>query len=96
MVFALEIPARGDEASEAPNLTSHGFVLPRDLIIPLSTVKEILPETRRETAASQDETAVDKPKGTRSLTYASADGSQRVVISGWGVSNEKTRHRRRA
>jgi len=80
-VFALAVPARGDEASEAPTLTSRGAVLPRDLIISLSAVKEILPEMSRETATGQDETAVGKPKGTRSVTYATADGSQRVVIS---------------
>ena len=35
----------------------------------------------RETATGQDETAVGKPKATRSVTYATADGLQRVVIS---------------
>ena len=35
----------------------------------------------RETATGQDETAVGNPSGTRSVTYAAADGSQRVVIS---------------
>ena len=35
----------------------------------------------RETATGQDETAVGDPTGTRSVTYATANGSQRVVIS---------------
>src|SRR5262249_16069591 len=47
----------------------------------LSTVQEVLPEMSRETATGQDETAVGNPAGTRSVTYATADGSQRVVIS---------------
>jgi hypothetical protein len=45
------------------------------------TVKEVLPEMSRETATGQDETAVGNPTGTGSVTYATADGSQRVVIS---------------
>jgi membrane protease YdiL (CAAX protease family) len=69
MFFAPGIPGRGNEASEAPTLTSHGSVLPRDLIVPLSTVKEILPEISRETATGQDETAVGKPIGTRSVHH---------------------------
>jgi hypothetical protein len=44
-------------------------------------VKEVLPELSRETATGPDETAVGDPAGTRSVTYATADGSQRVVIS---------------
>jgi hypothetical protein len=49
--------------------------------MPLSTVKEVLPELSRETATGPDETAVGDPAGTRSVTYATADASQRVVIS---------------
>jgi hypothetical protein len=56
-------------------------VLPRDLILPLTAVQEVLPEMSQETATGQDETAVGDPTGTRSVTYATADGSQRVVIS---------------
>jgi hypothetical protein len=56
-------------------------VLPRDVIIPLSAVKEILPEMSQETATGQDETAVGKPTATRSVTYAPAKGSQRLVLS---------------
>jgi membrane protease YdiL (CAAX protease family) len=79
--FALATYGRGSHASEVSNTTSHGSMLPRDRIIPLSTVKEILPEMSRETSTGQDETAVGKPTGIRSVTYATADGSQRVVIS---------------
>jgi membrane protease YdiL (CAAX protease family) len=81
MAFALANCGCGSQTSNAPSRTSHGSVLPRDLIIPLSTVREVLPEMSRETATGQDETAVGDPAGTRSVTYATADGSQRVVIS---------------
>jgi hypothetical protein len=81
MACALATCGCGSPASKVPSMTSHGSVLPRDLIISLSTVQEVLPEMSRETATGQDETAVGNATGTRSVTYAAADGSQRVVIS---------------
>jgi uncharacterized protein len=81
LALALATCGCGSQTSNAPSMTSHGSVLPRDLIIPLSTVREVLPEMSRETATGQDETAVGNPAGTRGVTYATADGSQRVVIS---------------
>jgi hypothetical protein len=62
-------------------MKTHGSVLPRDHILPLGTVKEVLPEMSRETATGEDETAVGNPVGTRRVTYATTDGSQRVVVS---------------
>jgi hypothetical protein len=81
LALALATCGCGSQTSNAPSITSHGSVLPRDLIIPLSTVREVLPEMSRETATGKDETAVGDPAGTRSVTYATADGAQRVVIS---------------
>jgi membrane protease YdiL (CAAX protease family) len=81
MAFGSLPHARGNQSSETQNITSHGPVLPRDVIILLSAVKEVLPEMNRETATGQDETAVGKPTGTRSVTYATPDGSQRLVLS---------------
>ena len=56
-------------------------MLPSDVILTLSEVKEVLPEMTQETATGEDETALGNPTGTRSVTYATDDGSQRVVIS---------------
>jgi hypothetical protein len=56
-------------------------LLPRDEIISLSTVKEILPEMTQETATGPNQTVVGNPTANRAVTYASADGSQRAVIS---------------
>ena len=81
MAFALATCGCGSDTSNSPSRTSHGSVLPRDLILPLTAVQEVLPEMSRETATGRDETAVGDPTGTRSVTYATADGSQRVVIS---------------
>jgi hypothetical protein len=81
MAFALATCGCGRDASKSPSMTARGSVLPRDFIISLSTVQEVLPEMSQEIATGQDETAVGNPAGTRSVTYATADGSQRVVIS---------------
>jgi hypothetical protein len=81
MAFGLLPLARGSQPSEMPSTTSHGSVLRRNLIIPLTIVKNVLPEMSREIATGRDETAVGKPTGTRSVTYATADGSQRLVVS---------------
>jgi hypothetical protein len=73
----------GPEPSSVAQTAPSGgaTLLPRDAIIPLSAVREVLPEMSRETATGLDETAVGDPAGTRSVTYATADGPQRVVIS---------------
>src|SRR5262249_49450033 len=81
MAFAFATCGCGSHGSKVPSMPSHGSVLPRDRIIPLNTVQEVLPKMSRETVTGQDETAVGHPTGTRSVTYATADGSQRVVIS---------------
>jgi hypothetical protein len=82
-VVALSLPACGGGGgdSESSSKTSSGSTLPRDIIIPLDQVKELLPEMSQETATGEDETALGNPTGTRSVTYATDDGSQRVVIS---------------
>jgi hypothetical protein len=71
----------GNQPGETSLTMSHGSVLPRHLIVPLSTVRAVLPEMSREAATGKDDTAVGMPTGTRSVTYATAGGSQRVVIS---------------
>jgi hypothetical protein len=67
------------ESSSEPS--SGAALLPRDVIIPLSTVKEVLPEMTQEIATGPNQTVVGDPTANRAVTYATADGSQRVVIS---------------
>jgi hypothetical protein len=87
-VVALLLPAcgGGGDASESTSETASGStLLPRDVVLTLSEVKEVLPEMSQESATGEDETALGNPTGTptgtRSVTYATGDGSQRVVIS---------------
>jgi hypothetical protein len=90
-VVALSLPACGggadDSASSSktstapPGEPTGGSALPRDVVLPLSAVKEVLPEMTHETATGENEGAVGNPTGTRSVTYATGNGSRRVVIS---------------
>jgi hypothetical protein len=74
VVLSLSACANGNGASSSSTL-------PSNLILTLSEVKELLPEMSQETATGEDESALGKPTGTSSVTYATDDGSQRVVIS---------------
>jgi membrane protease YdiL (CAAX protease family) len=74
-MMAGSLPARGQGAhavGDAP--------LPRRAVIPVSAVKAVVPEITREIATGRNETA-GKPAATRSVTFANADGSRRIVLS---------------
>jgi hypothetical protein len=67
------------ESSSEPS--SGAALLPRDVIIPLSSVKEVLPEMTQQIDTGPNKTVVGNPTANRAVTYATADDSQRVVIS---------------
>ena len=74
-----------DETAASPAATPSGAsraaLLPRDVILPLTVMQEIVPEMTSETATGANATAVGNPTGTRVVTFATADGDQRVVLS---------------
>jgi hypothetical protein len=82
-VVALSLPAsaNGDAHSESTGEIASGSTLPRNVVLTLSEVRQVLPEMSQETATGDDETALGNPRDSRSVTYATADGSRRVVIS---------------
>jgi hypothetical protein len=89
-VVALWLPAcgagHGGSASSSKTSSDSGeasspSTLARDVVVPLSTVKKILPEMTQETATGANKAAVGNPTGSRIVTYATNDGSRRVVIS---------------
>ena len=83
-VVALLLPAcggGGDSSESTSETAGSSTLLPREVVLSLSEVKEVLPEMSQESATGEDESALGNPTGTRSVTYASDDGSQRVVIS---------------
>jgi hypothetical protein len=84
-VVALSLPAAcgnaNDNAESTGETSSGSTLLPRNVVLTLSEVKEVLPEMSQESATGEDESALGNPTGTRSATYATDDSSQRVVIS---------------
>lgn len=56
-------------------------LLPREVILPLAAVQEILPEMAMEAATGENATAMGTPTANRSVTYATEDGEHRVVLS---------------
>ena len=83
-VMALSLVACGngnDNADSTRETSSGSTLLPRNVVLTLSEVKQVLPEMSQESATGEDETALGNPTGTRSATYATDDGAQRVVIS---------------
>src|SRR5262249_45599882 len=82
-VVALWLPASasGNDLAEPTSQMASGSTLPRNVVLTLSEVKQVLPEMSQETATGEDETALGNPRGSRRVTYATDDGSRRVVIS---------------
>src|SRR5215212_458038 len=73
-------PATGS-ASATPEEPSRGALLPRDVILPLSAVQEVMPEIATETATGENAGTLGHPIATRSVTYAAEDGKRRLVLS---------------
>jgi hypothetical protein len=68
-------------ADATPGAEGHGELLPRDVVLSLAEVQEVLPEMAEEIATGENATAVGAPEATRSVTFATTDGKQRVVLS---------------
>jgi pimeloyl-ACP methyl ester carboxylesterase len=58
-----------------------GSTLPRMVVVSLSVVKQYFPEVTREASTGRNATAVGNPKATRSVIYATGDGSKKVTIT---------------
>lgn len=82
-VMALSLPASasGNDNSQPISQMASGITLARNAVLTLGEVKQVLPEMSQETASGEDETALGTPRGSRGVTYATDDGSRRVVIS---------------
>jgi hypothetical protein len=82
VIEALSLTAEGQSPSPAngPTKTSDSM-LPRNVVIPLSTVKRFFPEVTREASTGQNLTAVANAKATLSVVYANSDSSSKVTIT---------------
>jgi len=56
-------------------------MLPRKVVVPISTVTRFFPEVRLETNTGRNLTAVSDTKATRSVIYANGDSSKKVTIT---------------
>lgn len=56
-------------------------MLPRKVVVPISTVNRFFPEVSREASTGRNLTAVGKAKATRSVIYANSDSSKKVTIT---------------
>jgi hypothetical protein len=67
------------ESFSAP--ATSGSILPRNVIVPLSTIARLFPDITRETSTGPDLTATGNPKATRMVIYESGDGAKKVTIT---------------
>ena len=82
VIESLLLIADGQSASPASHSEQRSdFVLPRKVVVPISTVKRFFPEVTREASTGRNLTAVANPNATRSVIYANSDGSKKVTIT---------------
>ena len=56
-------------------------MLPRRVVLPISTVTRFFPEVTREASTGQNLTAVANAQATRSVIYVNSDSSKKVPIT---------------
>ena len=83
VIEALSLTADGQSPSSANNGSANASdsMLPRMVVVPISTVNRFFPEVTHEASTGQDLTAVGNPKATRSVIYANRDSSKKVTIT---------------
>ena len=67
-----------DGASATPG---GGSLLPRDVVLPLDAVQEVVPDLATETATGENTPTRGVPDATRRVTYATEGREQRLVLS---------------
>jgi hypothetical protein len=75
LVMGAALPAAAGAPSQARSL------LPRNVVISLDDARRFFPDIAREASTGNNATAVGSPRATRSVIYATKDGSKRVTIS---------------
>jgi hypothetical protein len=78
--FSLTADAQPTSAAKGATKASDS-ILPRNVVVPISTVTRFFPEITREASTGQNLTAVANARATRSVIYANSDSSKRVTIT---------------
>ena len=82
VIESLLLSANGQSPSPADGSgKTSDSVLPRKIVVPISTVNRFFPEVTRETSTGRNLTAVSDTKATRSVIYANSDSSKKVTIT---------------
>ncbi len=82
VIKALSLTADGQSPSPAnSSAKASEAMLPRKVVVPISTVTRFFPEVTRETSTGRNLTAVSDTKATRSVIYANSDSSKKVTIT---------------
>ena len=82
VIEALSLTAGGQSPSPANgSAKASDSMLPRKVVVPISTVTRFFPEVTRETSTGRNLTAVSDTKATRTVIYANSDSSKKVTIT---------------
>jgi len=82
MIWTVSLAAHGQSQSHTTgSARTPDFVLPRNVVVPLSVVKSSFSEIAQETSTGQNLTAVGNPKATRSVIYTNSAGSKKMTIT---------------
>lgn len=73
-------PAQGDSVA-TPDGSDMTQLLPRETILSVDAVQEIIPEIANETETGPNVSVLGIPTANRSVTFSTADGSHHVVLS---------------
>src|SRR6478736_8215754 len=82
VIEALSLTAERQSPSPAnSSAKASDSMLPRKVVVPVSTVTRFFPEVTRETSTGRNLTAVSDTKATRSVIYANSDSTKKVTIT---------------
>src|SRR6476469_721841 len=82
VIEALSLIADGQSPSAAnSSAKASDSMLPREVVVPISTVSRFFPEVTHEPSAGQNLTAVANPRATRSVICANSDSSKKVTMT---------------
>ena len=82
VIEALSLTANGQSPSPSNgSAKASGSMLPRKVVVPISTVNRFFPEVTRQASTGHNLTAVANAKATRSVIYANSDSSKKVTIT---------------
>ena len=83
VIESLSLTADGQSSPSPANGSAKASysMLPREVVVPISTVNRFFPEVMREASSGRNLTAVANAKATRSVIYANSDSSKKVTIT---------------